>query len=249
MNNLELIEAYFNEELSAEQKSEFELRITADPAFADETAFYLSSKQAAAAELGENRSRFKGIYQEYKQGNVAEVRKVAPLRKLWPWVAAAAVLAGIILGRYTFFQPVSPNELANRYIKENFQNLAVTMSAREDSVQTGLRLYNEGKGNEALKYFESIALRDSSLSDVKKYAGIACLRLGQYDNAIQNFTRLENDKLFANPGKFYHALTLMKRNHPGDIDTAKQLLQQVVDQDLDEKEQAIEWLKKWKANK
>ena len=106
MSNLELIEAYFNEELSAEQKSEFELRITADPAFADETAFYLSSKQAAAAELGENRSRFKGIYQEYKQGNVAEVRKVAPLRKLWPWVAAAAVLAGIILGWYTFFQPV-----------------------------------------------------------------------------------------------------------------------------------------------
>ena len=245
MSNLELIEAYFNEELSAEQKSEFELRITADPAFAEETAFYLSSKQAAAAELEENRSRFKGIYQQYKQGNVQQVGKVTPIRKLWPWVAAAAVLAGIILGWYTFFQPVSPNELADRYIKENFQNLAVTMSAREDSMQTGLRLYNEGKGDEALKYFESIARRDSSLSDVKKYAGIACLRLGQYNNAIKYFTQLENDQLFANPGKFYHALTLMKRNQPGDKETAKQLLNEVVSSDLQGRNEAEKWLGKW----
>ena len=245
MGNLELIEAYFNEELSAEQKSEFELRITADPAFADETAFYLSSKQAAASELEENRNRFKGIYQQYKQGNVQQVGKVTPIRKLWPWVAAAAVLAGIILGWYTFFQPVSPNELADRYIKENFQNLAVKMGGREDSVQTALRLYNEGKNGEALKYFETMIDRDTSFAEAKKYAGIVCLRLGQYDNAVRYFTRLENDTLFANPGKFYHALTLMKRNQAGDIDTAKQLLQQVVDLDLDEKEKAVEWLKKW----
>jgi hypothetical protein len=37
----------------------------------------------------------------------------------------------------------------------------------------------------------------------------------------------------------------MKRNQPGDIDAAKQLLQQVVDQDLDEKGQAIEMVEEW----
>jgi tetratricopeptide (TPR) repeat protein len=244
VHNLELIEAYFNEELSAEKKSEFEQRIAEDAAFAEETAFYLSSRQAAAAELGENRGRFREIYQQYKQQNIGKVAKVTPLRKLWPWVAAAAVLAGIIFGWYAWLQPVSLPAMADSYIRKNFQNLSVTMSATEDSVQTGLRLYNEGKGEEALRYFESIVLRDSSLSDVKKYAGIACLQLGQYDKAINYFTQLENEKLFANPGKFYHALTLLKRNQPGDLDTAKQLLQQVVNQDLAEKEEAEKWLKK-----
>ena len=244
MNNLELIEAYFNEELSAEKKSEFERRITEDPAFAEETAFYLSSKDAAAAELAESRSRFKTIYQQYKQGNAGEVREMTPLRKLWPWMAAAAVLAGIILGWYIFFRPVSPEQLADKYIIEHFQNLPVTMGSREDSMQTALRLYNEGKSEEALKYFESMAVRDTSFSDAKKYAGIVCLRLGQYDNAIKYFTQLENYNLFANPGKFYHALTLLKRNQPGDIESAQQLFRQVVENNLEGKEDAQNFLEK-----
>jgi len=245
VNNLELIEAYFNEELSAEKKSEFEQRITEDPAFAEETAFYLSSRQAAAAELEESRSRLRGTYEQYKQDNVPNVRKLSPLRKLWPWVAAAAVLAGVILGWYAFFQPVSLPGLADNYIKEKFHELSVDMGGREDSMQTAFRLYNDGRSEEALKYFETMLDRDTSFADAKKYAGIVCLRLGQYDNAIKYFTQLENHKLFANPGKFYHALTLVKRNQPGDIDMAKQLLQQVVDQELDEKEKAEKWLKKW----
>ena len=245
MNNLELIEAYFNEELSAEKKSEFGQRITEDPAFAEETAFYLSSRQAAASELEENRSRFRTIYQQYKQGNAAEVRKVTPLRKLWPWVAAAAVLAGIILGWYIFFQPVSPVELADQYIAKNFQNLSVQMGGREDSVQTALRLYNDGRSEEALNYFESMLVRDTSFAEAKKYAGIVCLRLGQYDKAITYFSQLSNHILHANPGIFYHAVTLMKRNQPGDPEMAKRLLHQVVDNDLDKKEVAEKMLKKW----
>jgi len=246
VNNLELIEAYFNEELPAEKKSEFEQRITEDPAFAEEAAFYLSSRQAAASELEENRSKFKAIYQQYKHENVAEVRKVTPLRKLWPWVAAAAVLAGVIFGWSTFFQPVSPVQLADKYIKENFQNLSVKMGGREDSVQTALRLYNDGKSEEALKYFETMAVRDTSFADAKKYAGIVCLRLGQYDNAISYFSQLERQtNLYANPGKFYHALTLLKRKQAGDIESAKQLFSQVVDNNLEGKGDAQEFLEKW----
>ena len=245
VNNLELIEAYFNEELSAEKKSEFERRITEDAEFAEETAFYLSSRQAAAEELEESRSRLKAVYEQHKLGNVGQVRKLTPLRKLWPWVAAAAVVAGVIFGWHSWFRPVSLPALADKYIEENFQNLPVAMSAQEDSIQTGLRLYNEGKSEESLKYFESIALRDSSLSDVKGYAGIVCLRLGQYDNAINYFFQLEKQTLFVNPGKFYHALTLMKRNQPGDKETAKQLLKDVVSNDLVGAKEAEKWLEKW----
>lgn len=245
VENLEIIEAYFNNELAQDRKNEFDRRITTDPVFAEEVSFYLSSKQVAAAELEENKSRLAELYRQHKQGNFTGRRREPPLRQLWPWVAAAAVLAGVIFGWYTWFQPVSPAELANKYITENFQSLPVNMGGREDSLQTALRLYNDGRGEEALKYFESMVVRDTSFAEAKKYAGIVSLRLGEYDKAISYFSQLANYRLFSNPGKFYEALTLMKRNQSGDNERARQLLQEIVENDLEGKEDAEEWLKKW----
>jgi hypothetical protein len=246
LNNLEYIEAYFNKELVSEKKREFEQRIIADPEFAEEIAFYLSSKQAAATDMMEERQRFKEIYTQYKQDSQAGGQK-AMVRKLWPWLAAAAaVLAGIIFGWNVWFKPDSPKVLADKYMLEHFQTLPVMMGNKEDSLQAGLRLYNDGRLEEALKQFESMALNDMSFIEAKKYAGIVSLRLGQYDKAINYFFQIENyTQLYANPGKFYHALTLMKRNRPGDKQAAKTLLNQVVKNELDGKQTAQEWLKKW----
>jgi hypothetical protein len=41
------------------------------------------------------------------------------------------------------------------------------------------------------------------------------------------------NNLFANPGKFYVALTLLKRNRSGDVAEAKKLLHQVTEQGLE----------------
>lgn len=243
---MEYIETYFNEELSPERKKEFEQRITGDPVFAEEVAFYLSSKQAAIAELTKERERFKEIYTQYKQGSYAGRQKPALVRRLWPWLtAAAAVLAGIIFGWNVWLKPASPKVLADKYMLEHFQTLPVTMGNKEDSLQAGLQLYNEGRLDEALKHFESMAMNDTSSVEAKKYAGIVSLQLEQYDKAINYFSQIENTQLYANPGKFYHALTLMKRNGSGDTEAAKQLLLQVVEDDLEGKEDAEKWLEKW----
>lgn len=243
MDNLDYIESYFNEELTPEKKSEFEQRIIADPVFAEEIAFYVSSKQAIAAVAEEQRERFKEVYTTYKQN----VQKQQPslLRKLWPWAAAAAIVAGIIFGLTIWLRSPSLKELADKYVQENFQTLPVTMGNKEDSLQTGLRLYNEGRMEEALKQFENMVLNDTSIVEAIKYAGIVSLRLGEYDKAVKYFSQLENNtSLYINPGKFYHAITLLKRNRPGDMDTAKQLLQQVVDGNLEGNKDAEKWLKK-----
>lgn len=246
MDNMEYIETYFNLELSPERKKEFEQRIITDPVFAEETAFYLSLKQEAANEMREERERFKVVYERHKQDIHIDKPQPALLRKLWPWIAAAAVLAGIIFGWNVWLKPASPQELADKYVQEHFQTLSVTMGNKQDSLQNGLRLYNEGRHEEALQQFENMARKDTTFIEAKKYAGIVSLRLGQYDKAIHYFTQLENyAQLYANPGKFYHALTLLKRNRPGDKETARQLLQQVVENDLDGKEDAGKLLEKW----
>jgi len=244
LDNLDYIESYFNEELTLEKKNEFEQRVIADPVFAEEIAFYLSSKQAIATVAKKQRERFKDVYTTYKQ--TAQKQQPSLVRKLWPWAAAAAILAGIAFGLNTWLRSPSSKELADKYVQENFQSLPVTMGNKEDSLQAGLRLYNANRLEEALNYFEKMASKDTSFFEAKKYAGIVSLRLEQYDKAIDYFSQLANySQLYANPGKFYHALTFMKRNRPGDQQQAKILLEQVVQNDLEGRHFAQEWLKKW----
>ncbi len=50
--------------------------------------------------------------------------------------------------------------------------------------------------------------------------------------------------LYSNHAFIYEALTLMKRNLPGDAAKAKQVLQYIVNNDQEGKEFAQEWLKK-----
>ena len=80
---------------------------------------------------------------------------------------------------------------------------------------------------------------------MKKYLGIVYLRLGNYQKALFYFHQFESDTLYSNPSVFYQALTLLKRNLPGDKEKARELLQQVRDNDLEGKEFAQKWLDKW----
>jgi tetratricopeptide (TPR) repeat protein len=114
-----------------------------------------------------------------------------------------------------------------------------------DSLQNGFRLYNGGQYDSALQQFESILQKDTGNYLSKKYLGIVYLTLGNYDKALLYFQQLENNSRYSNPAIFYQALTLMKRSQPGDKQKAKQLLQKVVDNNLEEKETAQRWLKKW----
>jgi hypothetical protein len=240
MDNLDYIENYFTSEPDAGQVREFEERIISDPSFAEEVAFYLSAMHTSReAYRIVKKEHFKEIYQKQR------VSRPSPVRKLVYYIAAAAVIAGVIFGTYTIINSSSPQQLADQYIKENLQTLGVTMSGRSDSLQDGLRLYNEGKTRDALVVFEKISLSDTSSFNAKKYAGIAALRLREHDKALSYFEQLEiYNGLYSNPALILQAITLMERNLPGDAAKAKTLLQKVVTNDLEGKETAQEWLKK-----
>ena len=106
----------------------------------------------------------------------------------------------------------------------------------KDSMQEGLRLYNDGQYNSALQQFESMIQRDTANYLLKNYIGIVYLKLGNYEKALQYFKQFENDTLYSNPSVFNQALTLLKRNLPGDKEKARELLQQVRDNDLEGEE-------------
>jgi len=258
MDNWVYIESYFSNGPDAERAREFEEKIVSDPVFAEDEAFYLSVlKVFRENSQSEKKLHFKEIYQKNEAFGsdpvknyttstpVKNISSPRPVRKLVYYITAAAAVAGIILGTYSIINPVSPQQLADRYIKEKLKTLDVTMSSRSDSIQDGLRLYNDGKDSAALLLFEKIIQSDPSKLTAMDYAGLAALRLKEYDKAINWFKAKESHQLYANSATFYLALTYMERNQPGDAAKAKELLQKIVDQDLDEKEIAQEWLKKW----
>lgn len=242
MENLEFIENYFKGINDDGQKQLFEKKIVEDESFAEEVAFYISAKGIIQQEVqGEKKQRFREIYNQQKVISIKQ-----PVRNIWKYLAAASVIVAVIL--VTWFvsgNKNSPQQLADNYIQQNFKTFGVTMGSNTDSVQNGLKLFNSNKLTESLLMFETLAKNNQGNSAAKKYAGIVSLRLNNYDKALEYFTMLEADtSLYSNPGKFYKALTLLKRNKDGDKEAAKLLLQEVRDKNLEGKNEAEEWLEK-----
>ena len=237
MDNLDDIDKYFEDASDPGKSEAFSRRIQSDPAFAEAVAFYLSAKEASGESYRrEQEDRFRTLYHQEK--------KTTPVRKLIAYLSAAAAVAAVVFGLYHYAKPESTKTIADKYIKDEFSTLGVTMGSRTDTLQKGLILFNDGKLPEALSVFERLLLSDSTNAKAREYAGITALRLQQYDKSIGYFQSLARDTaLYANPGPFYEAVARMERNLPGDKDQAMTLLSQVADHKGEGENFAREWLK------
>jgi predicted Zn-dependent protease len=172
------------------------------------------------------------------------MRVVRPINRIWRYVAAAAVIVGLIF-TINLLLPVSKQQMADRYIQQELLDLDVSMNSTIDSVQAMRDLYNQGKLSESLAMSEAIINNNGGNLKALEYAGVINLRLQKYDEALRWFKKLSEQKAYSNKGVFYQAVTLMKRNQPGDLPLARTLLDEVVKNDLDGKAFAEKWLEKW----
>jgi tetratricopeptide (TPR) repeat protein len=238
MDDYNYIDNYFKGMLPPEEMKRFDQKIQEDPAFAENIAFYCSTMQEIKNQVAENKKqRFREMYDK---ANLPA--RPGLVRRFWPYLAAAAVI-GVVFLVLMFTKP-APAEMADQYVRQHFQNLPVTMSNREDEMKKGLQLYNENKLPAALQQFENIIQSDTADFTAKKNAGIVCLRMEQYDKALEYFRQIAaKPGYYSNPGLFYQAITLLKRNHPADTKTAENLLREVVEKDLEGSKIAGKWLK------
>ena len=230
----EQIEKYLNNELSLQERQVFENQLSTDSALAKSFAFYANAHNASKQLATEKR-------REQFDDLRAEISS-RPVQKIKPMIWLSGLAASVILafGFWWFSQTTTSNTeiLADVYIQEHFENLPVKMDGNVDSLQMGLRFFNEHKLNEAQKIFEEILQRKDNESEAIKYAGITALKLQQYDKAIQYFQMLSKQtNLYSNSGKFYEALTLMKQN-TSDRKEAKKILNEVIINNLEGNEEA-----------
>jgi tetratricopeptide (TPR) repeat protein len=249
-DTLDYIDTYFTGKLTDEEKAAFEERCVSDPVFAEDVAFYISARADLKQTVYEQkRKEFDALAVELKSAKQNSWR--GPVRKMLPYISSvAAILLLFFAWQFIFKNPSNKNqkELANAYIHQNMDRLGVTMgAASKDSLQLGIAAFNnkDYKGAEAI--FQALTEDANVGSEAIKNLGIAYLVTNKYDNAIVQFEKLAQMDLYANPGLFYKAVTLMKRGNKGDEDNVKQLLEEVVKRDLAGSKTAKEWLlnNKW----
>jgi tetratricopeptide (TPR) repeat protein len=231
---LEQIEKYLNFETSLSERQDFENQLLTNKELSKELAFYLHAK-AANQELAieKRRAEFEELRNEISNRSSGKIKPM-----FWISGIAASVLLALGFWWFSHTNALNPEVFADTFIQEHFENLPVKMDGNVDSLQMGLRFFNEQKLYEAQIIFEDILRRKNSDSEAIKYAGITAMRLKKYDKAINYFQSLSKQtSQYSNPGKFYEALALMKQQ-PANKKEIEILLKEVIDKNLEGNEEA-----------
>lgn len=249
-DTIEYIEKYFRGNLSDEEKVAFENKCEADPTFAEEVGFYISARDAIRKELYSKKKReFDDMYAKTSSKNKKSTEwaySYPLLKKIRPYLTLAAACLLLILGWFVFFNEPSSKQLASNYIENNLQTLSATMNASQDSLQLGISAFNQQNYAAAEEIFRSLTNQEKLTAESIKNLGILYLVTGEYDKAIQEFDVLAGfSNLRANPGAFYKAVTLMKRDERGDAEKAREILGEVINKNLSGSKEAEEWVKKF----
>lgn len=230
---MDKIEQYYNQTLSKAERLAFEEELKSNPALAQEVAFWVQARAAAQAEAHARRKEEFAMLGQ-------SLTKTKQRSLYYTYAAAASVVLMLGLGwwiyksQITNYESQINKEWASAYIEKNFTTLNTQMGNSNDSLQIGITAYNSGDLKKAKVAFEQLVQRDSLHAEAQKYAGIVALRRQDYDQAIKHFHALGlRTDLVANPGKFYEALALLRRDLPLDKFKAENLLKEIKAAKLD----------------
>ena len=238
-DNFDYIETYFTGRCTEAEKQQFEDRIVLDQNFAEEVAFYIQSRQILKEEL---------LKQKKSQWSPAGSPKRRPgrLRIVYFGSIAAAAVTLVLVSIYLLVHPAGPEKLAASYIRTRYDHLSQTLDGSRDSLQQGITAYNDRSYPQALEFFTALAKDHPNNPEALLYSGLVYLRLDNYVQALHQFETLATiPSLYSNPGTLLKAVTLLQRNAAGDRETARQLLQEVVNRRLEGSREAADWLQKF----
>jgi tetratricopeptide (TPR) repeat protein len=239
------IEDYFENRLDPEGKLLFESKCIHDESFARDVAFYIAQRKAVKSELLRQKIEAwaEGEKKDGKRGQPAPVRRWTTRSWVLTGTAATVLLA---IALYSTLYAPSPRRLAGDYIEKKYSQLSLTMNGSPDSLQQGIAAYNHEDYTQALALFEGLCKSHPEQTDALHYAGVVYLRTKTYDKALERFQQLARVRgLLSNPGSFLAAVTLLRRDAPGDKRRAEELLTEVVRQQTEGASYAADWLKRW----
>ena len=229
-----LFENYLSNELSAEEKTNFEKQLAEDPELA--TAFeifkelhlHLENKFGNQEELKAFKKNLKSISKEHFK---AKKPKVVAFK---PWQYAIAASVAILVGLFVF-QNINPSF-------DDYNNPEMATFIERGDVNENLKLaqdaFNAKNYKTAITYFEAI-LKESKSPEIQYFYAVSLLETDQFQKAEINLSDLRyGNSIYKNKATWYLALSKLKQK---DYKSCKNILLTIPDdfEDYDQVQQLL----------
>ncbi len=233
-----LLERYFKQELSPEERIAFEARLEQDSELAATYELHVSmksflrekNKQAQFANFLEDVS---ASYFKEKQTVVGETKDtIVPIWKRPTFIgsilAVAAAIAGVLL-----FPFLINSNLYEQFNEHRPLALVEQSSNTNETLVTAERAFNAGDFQSALIALTQYLNTNPNDTEARLYKGISLLELDQTVEAATIFQAIANgDSALQTEGLWYWALSDIKQ---GDNTTAKAKLKRLITENKDSK--------------
>lgn len=224
----ESLRKYRLNQLSAEEKADFERRLANDPAFASEVAGY-ATMLAAIQQEGDRQldTQLSGYAKELSQteSQSSKIQTMTTYRRILYAAAAAVALLLIAL-------PFWLNNRAGQTPEQIFAAHFTAPSApqvRDAAPQAWREAYAKGDYQQAATELSTL-LADQTFtqrSEASFYLGVSQLALGNASEALTTFKQVSRDSYDWEPAQWYSALALLKLSKKDD---AKIIIDDIVHQ-------------------
>ncbi|RXR30163.1 hypothetical protein EQG68_12095 [Flavobacterium piscinae] len=202
----ELIEKYFENTLSAEEKVTWEENLKNDPEFKKEVEFQLEIKNAVL--LAERQK----IKNEIKQFELENFKPVFQLRKYFPY--AAIFVAFISLLFYFSNQNQSTQSLYAKY-HDPYPNTEISNTRnayqKNSTIEQAFMAYDLNDFKKANDQFDKI-LESSNEEYILFYKAICLMELNQHDQALKLFETTNWTANYLEKARWYQSLCYLKTN-------------------------------------
>lgn len=202
LTNIELLEKYFNYELSNAEDTLFKRKLASDEEFKEEYEIALVLR---ANELGKR----KMVYQQNLNVDSSTKNKTIPLKKYWPLLAAAVLL---VFGGISLFNINSQSLSAVSGFYEN-PKLAGIIDIKKSSSnskntlqQKATTAFNNKSFTEANVKFELLEQQNDLNNELHYYYGLSLWYSKQHNKALDQFTKSN----FGRDADWYIALCNIK---------------------------------------
>jgi len=213
---------YLENELSAEEKTNFEKQLVEDQELA--TAFetfkelnlHLENKFGNAPELKAFKKNLKSISKEHFK---TKKTKVVALK---PWQYAIAASVAILAGLF-FFQNINPSF-------EDYDNPEMATFTERGDVNENLKMaqdaFNAKNYKAAIPYFEGV-LKEKRSPEIQYFYSVSLLEDNQFQKAEANLLELKSgNSIYKTKSTWYLALSKLKQK---DYKSCKEILLTIPD--------------------
>ena len=229
-----LFENYLSNELSAEEKTNFEKQLTEDSELASafeifkDLNLHLENKFGNQEELKAFKKNLKSISKEHFK---TKKPKVVAFK---PWQYAIAASVAILVGLFVF-QNINPSF-------DDYNNPEMATFIERGDVNENLKLaqdaFNAKNYKTAITYFEAI-LKENKSPEIQYFYAVSLLETDQFQKAEINLSDLRyGNSIYKNKATWYLALSKLKQK---DYKSCKNILLTIPDdfEDYDQVQQLL----------